>query len=213
MRNWFPIVAAALVGCDSSPSVLHGDVYLVMQSGDTKKGAGRQVYLIANPDSVELRIRAICATVGEGAIKAAEQSERLMTEARELTDRAESAMGGGSGLGVAFARRALDSAQKMTTRAGTLLSRGKILADSALLLVGLTLSHAAVDSAASGVNAHYRFANARPGKYALYLQWTIGENDYRWWAPVTVATGDSVRKDLDNKSEAGSALTCGLQDE
>lgn len=190
--------------------MITGDVYLVMQSGDTKRGSGRQVYLIQSPDSIEQEIRSICASVGLEAKHAGQQGAALLKEASELADKAQEAMATRTRMGLAFAQSTLNSAEKSTASARELGRRATLLRDSTLFLIGLTISRAAIDSASAGINAHYRFDDVPPGRYALYSQWTIGENDYRWWVPISVQSGDSIRRDLDNRFEAKAAVTCGL---
>jgi hypothetical protein len=57
----------------------------------------------------------------------------------------------------------------------------------------------ALASAPTDVNGHYRFASVPPSKYILWARTTIGDSHYAWWATVTLAPGDSMRRDLDNK--------------
>jgi len=67
----------------------------------------------------------------------------------------------------------------------------------------------AVASSKTGINAHYRIDNVPAGRYILWAETMIGDNAYTWWAPVVIAGGYSVSKDLDNSTEAHSALYCG----
>jgi len=58
------------------------------------------------------------------------------------------------------------------------------------------------------MNAHYRFDQVTPGRYVLWAQTVIGDNHYTWWAPTVVSAGDSLKKDLDNSSEADASVHC-----
>ncbi len=65
-----------------------------------------------------------------------------------------------------------------------------------------------VASSKTGINAHYHFDRVPAGKYILWAETMIGDNNYTWWAPVLVTDGDSVSKDLDNSTEAHVAVYC-----
>jgi len=67
----------------------------------------------------------------------------------------------------------------------------------------------AVDTTGSGMNAHYNFAGEEPGNYVLFGEWKIGTYQYAWWAPVTLAAGKPVRRDLDNSAEHHNDIYCG----
>ena len=68
---------------------------------------------------------------------------------------------------------------------------------------------AMAQAAPTGVNAHYRFADVAPGAYILWAETQIGDHHYTWWAPIRVAPGDSLSRDLDNSVEANAELYCG----
>jgi hypothetical protein len=57
------IAELALAGCHGVPPTarVKGDVYLVMQNGDVKRGAGNEVRLVRNPDSLRPAIDRICS--------------------------------------------------------------------------------------------------------------------------------------------------------
>ena len=71
------------------------------------------------------------------------------------------------------------------------------------------LARLTVASSKTGINAHYRIDHMPAGQYILWAETMIGDHSYTWWAPVVIAGGDSVSKDLDNSTEARAALYCG----
>src|SRR6266550_5421501 len=137
---------------------ISGDVFLRMQNGDVKRGAGNMVALLGPADSVLTARARICTAYGELLLAAARQ--------------------GGN---------PTDVVGKLDT-----------------ILLRFTVA-----SSKTGINAHYHFDQVRPGKYILWAETMIGDNNYTWWAPVVVAGRDSVSKDLDNSTEARAAVYCG----
>jgi hypothetical protein len=60
----------------------------------------------------------------------------------------------------------------------------------------------------TGINAHFRFELVPSGKYFLFGEWKIGDNNYQWWAPIEVLPGTTLKKDLDNSVEADGLASC-----
>ena len=143
-----------------------GDVFLLMQNGDVKRGAGNKVLLLGPADSVIATRGRICAVYGQELLAAAHR--------------------GGT-------QPATDVVMTTNHMIGQLDS---------------SLHRAAVASSPTGINAHYHFDHVAAGKYILWAATMIGENSYTWWAPITISSGDSLSKDLDNSTEAHSALYC-----
>ncbi len=155
-----------VTGCQGrATGSVSGDVYLLMQNGDVKRGAGNTVVLLGPADSVLAKRGRICRAHGDQLLAAARQGEGGLT--------------------------------------------GEALADRARVDIDTVLARFAVASSKTGINAHYRIDHVPAGKYVLWAETTIGDNTYTWWAPVVVAGGDSVSKDLDNSTEAHAALYCG----
>ncbi len=155
-----------LTGCQhKATGSVSGDVFLLMQNGDVKRGAGNTVLLLGPADSVRAARGRICTTY----------AEQLLTTARH---------GGSRGDEETVARN-------MVRRLDTALAR-------------LTVA-----SSKTGINAHYSIDQVPAGQYILWAETVIGDNAYTWWAPVVIAGGDSVSKDLDNSTEAHAALYCG----
>lgn len=212
------LLAGVIVGCRHQPSTgsIEGDVFLVMQSGDVKQGAGNTVYLIRASDSLSRRLAAICADfrkkVGTTAATmpsddAASAPTRLIgdtsievvqsyvTVLKESTEQLAEMVWGAHSPKTTATRSGFDSL-------GAYVSEAKAAVRAQLAL-------ATVSQTGTGMKAHYRFDHALPGTYDLWAETTIGNNPYTWWAPLTVKAGDSLHVDLDNSKEKAAALYCG----
>ncbi len=155
-----------VTGCQGrARGSVSGDVYLLMQNGDVKRGAGNTVVLLGPADSVLAKRGRICRAHGDQLLAAARQGEGGLT--------------------------------------------GEALADRARVDIDTVLARFAVASSKTGINAHYRIDHVPAGRYILWAETVIGDNAYTWWAPVMIADGDSVSKDLDNSTEAHAAVYCG----
>jgi hypothetical protein len=158
------LLAVLLAACASKSASISGDVFLLMQNGDVKRGAGNTVLLLGPADSVLATRGRVCTAYGEQLLDAARHGGNPADEA---------------------------SASQMVARLDT------------------SLVHLTVASSKTGINAHYRIDHVPAGQYILWAETMIGDNAYTWWAPVVVAGGDSVSRDLDNSTEAHAALYCG----
>ena len=212
------LLAGVIAGCRHQPSTgsIEGDVFLVMQSGDVKQGAGNTVYLIRASDSLSRGLAAICADfrkkvgataarmpsdgtgdtptklIGDTSIEVVQSYVSLLKETTEQL--ADMTWG--------------DHSPKATaTRAG-FDSIGAFVSE-AKAAVRAQLALATVSQTGTGMKAHYRFDQALPGSYDLWAETTIGNNPYTWWAPLTVKAGDSLHVDLDNSKEKAATLYCG----
>lgn len=185
------IVAAVPSHAQRAPSrgTIEGDVYLVMKSGDTKRGAGRMVLLLKDSPSLQASMHAACL---QYALRVAP----LVTWKRALED---------------SAAHASDSLYALIARS-TRVDRGiQALKDEAVDSIVAAIAANLVDSTSAGMSAHYVFEGVRAGRYVLYSQWQIADYGYRWWAPIAVAAGRRVRRDLDNSSELGTSIFCGIR--
>jgi hypothetical protein len=173
---------------------IEGDVYLVTRGGDTKKGAGNTIYLIPDGDSVRSDLRTACVARAvekyrlEIAITAALNSEASIIRANNARLRAgqQEVMAA-----EAQAKGVVDSLERAFD------------ADEAPAADQVFNLHAirwAVDSAGTGVNAHYTFTSVKPGTYVLFGAWQIGDNRYRWLSTATLAPASAIKKDLDNSA-------------
>lgn len=163
-------------------ATIEGDVYLLMKSGDTKRGSGRIVQLVP--------------LAGEFA----EAKAKLCTA---MTSRIDYLLGPYAD----SVNTEIAAAQKKRDRIAVLSFEGKRdvllrqLNDSArTLLLDLMQKHA-TGTTGSGMNAHFVFSGVQPGRYAIYSEWTISDNEYAWWAPVSVLQGARLVRDLDNSVE------------
>jgi hypothetical protein len=148
-----------LTGCQhGATGSIGGDVFLLMQNGDVKRGAGNTVLLLGPADSVLAMRERTCTAYGVHLLAAARQGGAPFDVVGQLDN----------------------------------------------VLRRLTIA-----SSKTGINAHYHFDHVPAGKYILWAETMIGDNNYTWWAPVVVEGRDSVSKDLDNSTEAHAALYCG----
>jgi hypothetical protein len=163
----------------SRAASLEGDVYLVMQDGDTKKGAGGKVFLVRKTPGIIADLKATCAQ------QTRELSPRIV-EVGELVN---------------FAKSYPQLAAKYTDSAAALMRHIEKRTSDYGRERRLLMQAFAVDSARTGVNARYRFARVRPGDYIVFHQWTIGTTQHQWLTPVTLEPGRARTLDLDNEAK------------
>lgn len=169
-----------------------GDVYLVMQNGDTKRGAGVTVYLLRDTKDLERWRDTLCPQRALASIKL--QMSHLSTmvsryKAMEANSRTKTDLYAKQ---QAASEAQLDSFSRETNR-----QRRE------------SLAAALIDTVGTGMEARYQFAKVVPGQYVLFAEWAIADTPYAWWAKVEVLPGQSVKRDLDNSAEKGGALYCG----
>lgn len=167
----------------TASATVEGDIYLVMESGDTKAGAGRTVYLLADTPDFRRRHAQICA------------SHRVRYETARAADAA-----------------ALQRAVQLMI-AGELPPPPPSLRENGITIDSITSLIATVIRAQvpSGMAAHYRFDRVAPGRYILFAEWKIGMQDYQWWSPIVLTPGQPMRRDLDNSTEAAGQVYCGIK--
>ena len=154
-----------LTGCqDGATGSVSGDVYLLMQNGDVKRGAANTVLLLGPADSALAARARTCTAYGE----------QLLAAARRVNGPTE-----------------------------------ELLRSQAVAKLDSSLLRFTVGSSNTGINAHYRINHVPAGRYVLWAETMIGDNAYTWWAPIVIAGGDSVSKDLDNSTEVHAAFYCG----
>ncbi len=180
-------------GCKTGPQTgaIQGDVYLVMQSGDVKRVAGNTVRLLADSASVRRSVAGACSTFARDGHALSEHYELLIKQFNQALNRSD----------VDQADRFRVASEHVLDSLPALRLRTRSSIDSALL-------RATVAEAPTGVNAHYSFPTLKPGRYILWASTTIGDKNYTWWAPIVVGAGDSLKKDLDNSSEADASVHC-----
>lgn len=199
------VLLLGLVSCTPKTATIQGDVYLVMKSGEVKRGAGNTVYLVEASDSAIARARGVCTSLGDAVIGATRWADSLgpnEIRKRFVEQLAESMRGGtpvqdASG---AFLKRRVSLGD-------TLRSLQRLADDSQVVKV---LRAATVAQAPTGVDARYAFYDVRPGSYLLFSRTEIAGHEYHWSARATVKSGEMVSRDLDNAAaDFGDVLFCG----
>jgi hypothetical protein len=185
------LIVVVSAACKERHRVVDGDVFLMMQSGDAKKASGITVYLV-DADRAHAALAPACdALTKDGSLPLLRE---WLADLKVLKATPEI----GSERFMRFNRNASRAAEIGTKLAAT--------ADSAFIL-------SARDSAGTGLDAHFRFANAA-GRSLLFSHWSVGGSLYGWSAPVPA--GDSVRVNLDasnasNVIEDAPAFYCGAK--
>lgn len=175
------------------PASVEGDAYLVTKSGGMKPGAGQTIYLVPDTDSLQAAVRDVC--------------ERLKTEEMRWAARLVSAQDSAKRIDDSLPDSRLlylTEQEALLRRQADGMNRG--VKDS----INVVLLRHTMDSTRTGTAAHYRFANVPPGRYMLFGSFDTGDHSYRWAAPITLAPGDSAKRDLDNSAEASARLYCGI---
>jgi len=181
------VASPSVVGAQSSTATgsIGGDVYLTMQSGDVRKGAGRTIYLLADTPLLHAGRDSICVHYTFDHLPVLAMRSAVM----------DSMLGNAKGK---LAQHLVDRDMSLSAQLDTLNSAMHAQVDHLIV-------QSIRDTTGTGMNAHYRFENEPPGSYIVYATWKIGDNDYTWWHPVEVRAGQTVKRDLDN-SGAGSAI-------
>lgn len=168
-------------------------MYLMMKSGDAKRGAGRTIALFRADDSLEARTRGICDAFGVSLRPIAARLESLKSDALAHPGYAATPL---------FA----DLLGKTNADLARVTEAMRIRYDAAMLT-------SAAETTGSGASAHYTFPRVPAGKYVVFSSWPIGDtHHYAWVAPVEVAGGQHVKRDLDNSVETSDqGLYCGAK--
>jgi len=77
-------------------------------------------------------------------------------------------------------------------------------------VIDSAISRASTGTMDTGIDARYHFQGLSAGNYVIFAIWNIGSNKYRFWAPVTLAAGRTLKLDLNNSVEAAKELYCGV---
>lgn len=174
----------------TSRASLEGDVYLVMQNGDIKKGAGNTVYLIRDTPAARARIDSTCQAIGP--------RRKIIAMMSDIDAQM-------AGLAAQMGRsKKFDS---LTTQSNAAKAAIVAALDSAERAFAERVAPLVVERAPTGMEAHYRFASIPVGRYLLYAETAIGDHHYEWWTPAIVSRGAANRVDLDNTVvERGRAI-------
>jgi len=178
----------------AKPASVEGDAYLVMKGGDTKRGPGQTIYLIPDTDSLQAAIGAVCERFKAEEMRWAARVVAAQDSAKRITGDSL------SDTQVLY----LTEQEALLRRQVDRMNRG--VKDS----INLVLVRHMIDTTGTGRAAHYRFAKVPPGRYMLFGSFDIGDHSYRWAAPITLAPGDSAKRDLDSSAEESARLYCGM---
>jgi len=196
-------VLASLVACRSSTASVQGDVFLVTQNGEIKRGAGDTVLLLPSTDSLRQLLVKTCSTY-------ADRMGAILRWADSLGDQ--------DILGRVLVRNLLksDATANADSSRKWLRKHFPTFEDTLQATRDLTVEHVeailnsgAIARMSPGIDAHYRFSNVRPGPYLLVATTAIEGRAYHWLAAVTAHSGDSITHNLDNVAAgAGETLYC-----
>lgn len=188
------------------PASMEGGVSLVLPGGDEAPGIATTVRLIPQADSLDAvldglcqdyatQFRAIAAGLPEPLILDSilpSRSALVMLRPRQL-DRAQRRWGARS------ARTRAESAGLDSLRA---------LQDRTEAGIRSALVPSTARRLSTGAEARYRFDSLDPGRYVLWAEARIGDNDYTWWAETALVAGDAMQLALDRSRLAGPERYC-----
>lgn len=179
---------------------------LVLPAGDIAPAIGSTVRLIVHADSLDSLLDLLCQVyVTRFRAAAAElplplrvdstppSRTMLATERPRALERAQRRWG---------ARGARTRA--MVAGLDTL----RALQDRTEARVHSVLVPSAARRTTTGTEARYRFDSLPAGRYVLWAEARIGDNDYTWWAETTLAAGDAMQLALDRSRLAGPERWC-----
>lgn len=162
-------------------ATVEGDLYLLTNGGDVKRGATNEVALIPKGSDIAQRWEAICGTQAAAARK---------------KDRADS-----------VAMEAMAYPQR-TAYAAAVLNEFLDAMVPAAQLRAVVLKTAALAVSPTGVNGHFRFTAVPAGEYFLFAEMPL-RDDLTWWlVPVRVGAKQLVAIDLDNSNTLPSVPLC-----
>jgi hypothetical protein len=188
--------ANALQASISTPSnsvggVIEGDVYLLMKSGDVRKGAGLTVQLIRDPERVSGLLTANC----EQFHRRYEDLDRREKEARDAQLKVWLSPEG----------------DRLGAEGNRLHKETYELFDGTTASANRTLLGASMTSTSSGATSHFKFDDVPAGLYGLWAQFPIADNWYQWFIPVRLAAGQHLVRDLDTDSMNRDVVYCGIK--
>lgn len=183
-KSWTTCILGLALACDPTPPApstggLAGDVYLLMQNGDVKRGASNRVVAISAPDSLHRLIVQSC----EEAESERQELLKLAAVAHTDWDNAPDSKD------FSIANRAFERKLQAEARA----KRFDPLARPIALLA--SLSGRIADT---GIDGHYSLDSLPPGNFILWAETTIGDRHYLWLRIAEVLPGQSSKVDLDN---------------
>jgi hypothetical protein len=208
MRQWMIVGALCVVACAPAVSSIQGDVFLMMKSGDTKRGAGLTIYLL--PDSAAMQaVDSGCASVKRAMAALGDSLESAYDSLEKASNAAQRAL-----IADILSERKRAEWDKRTMAQMASLAKGAVARkrarSEAMSMMNSVIRRTATDSATTGLNAHYSFARVAAGTYIIFGSWSIAENDYAWWSELELSPGQNITRDLDNATERSRTLYCGL---
>jgi hypothetical protein len=196
MRVRLAIALLSLCACSRSSKQqragsIEGDVYLSMQSGDAKRASGLPVSLVKYSPTFDSTLHAVCEGFARSGIP-------IVLHALAMRDSQTKAILAGN----------IERVDAISGRMVKLDVASDSIVRDLYRTVRSKVAKSVVDTTGTGMNAHFRFDSVAAGRYIVFAEWTVGQNPYHWWAPVTVDSG-RVRRDLDNSVEGGDQPFCG----
>jgi hypothetical protein len=177
--------AAALLlaacGPDNRPGTIVGQLYVVLQSGNTEKMGTRPIHLIAEDLRLDSTLSVLC-------IRRNRVVEALNRTADSL--RADTT---GPAHDSAFAR---------------VLAEMREATDSAMQDRAAILDRVTLRTVDTRPDASFVFDSVPPGSYRLWTYATLPSGRWNWLLPVKVKPGDSVQVALDNSDADDNPLRC-----
>lgn len=180
-------------GAVAKSGAIEGDVYLQMKNGDTKRGVGQQVLLLRSTFPLRDSILSMCR---RSASNVAHLENWYLALRRDSE---------------AIARRGLPGAPSTydVVAREVRVKFGIASASSESHFAARRLvAEAVVDSTSTSMSARYSFEKVLPGEYVLYSTWNIADVDYVWLVPVTVTSGGSAKRDLNNSVVVSGEVMC-----
>ncbi|MBE0592197.1 MAG: hypothetical protein IH616_07335 [Gemmatimonadales bacterium] len=223
------IVALALSAC-SRTGTIEGDVYLIMDDGAVKRGAGTWVYVV--PEAAEQALR---GTVDTLCIEAAYQQQysadtrraQIRNRTRWFEEQADSLKQEADRLPPAERTRMTRTSEQMLSAAYDIRDRdllalvsegplGRAATDRLQWRLRLAYASASVDSVKADVDGHYVLNDVPHGNYVLFapkntrtaeINDPLG-NDPLGWRAVVEVSGGPRRQDLDNEARLHPMIVC-----
>ena len=179
---------------------------LALPSGDVAPGIGTTVRLIPQADSLDAVLDGLC--------QAYATQFRLVAAGLPQPLRLDSVLPNRNALAVLRPReidRALRRWGARSTRTRTQLAgldSLRALQDRTEAELRTALVPASARRFMTGSEGGYRFDSLDPGRYVLWADARIGDNDYTWWAETTLVAGDAMQLALDRSRLAGPERYC-----
>ncbi|MDO8476643.1 MAG: hypothetical protein Q7W02_10735 [Candidatus Rokubacteria bacterium] len=179
------LLSVLVMACSRSGDIT-GTIFVTMKSGDVKRGADVEVVLIARSEKFD------------------QEWTRLKKESREESSKAQagydaayqaySSLRYDSGFLKSYGDNWAAWAARLSEVRATYLARARPI-----------LAAAVAKSTRTDVNGTYAFRTVPRGKYYLYAEYKVFDNELSWLVPVEI-TGEEQKMDLSN-SNSGALLS------